>query len=47
VQTPPNSCTAELLLRTSCASVCRGAMIMLGVVSGSAECQTCVANGCR
>ena len=46
--TPPAaSCTAETLIRTTCASVCKGATVMLGVVSGGPDCQACIAKGCR
>lgn len=47
--TPPpavNSCVPETLIRTTCANVCQGAGVLLGVVQGSPDCVACV-NRCR
>lgn len=42
----PAACTAEVLIRTSCASVCPGAGVLLGVVQGGPDCIACVNRGC-
>jgi hypothetical protein len=44
---PAAGCTAESLVKTTCAAVCKGATVMLGVVSGGPECQACIAKGCK
>ncbi len=44
---PADSCTVDVLLRTTCAAVCQGSTVLLGVVSGGPECQACIARGCR